>query len=75
MSEGPLVLVMRVELSDGTRICIEASGPLSAATAGEVLEYWMVYERVLRKREGDKKPADLPRMMDQKVHRAEEKKE
>lgn len=77
-----LKTVMRVELSDGTWVCVEASGPLTATTAEEVMEYWMVYERVLRKRASaempsvgmSKEPADLLRMADQKVHRAEEEK-
>lgn len=42
--------VMRVELSDGTWVALEASAPLTAATAGELLEYVMLYERMLRKR-------------------------
>lgn len=48
--EGPLQTVMHVELSDGTRVVIETSGPLNAATADEVLDYWMVYQRVLQRR-------------------------
>lgn len=41
--------IMRVELSDGTWVAIEASGPLNATTAEELLEYVMLYERMLRK--------------------------
>lgn len=73
-NEGPLQTVMRVELSDGTWVCVEASGPLNAITAEEVLEYWMVYQRVLKKRD-EKSPADLLHMADQKVPTGEERKE
>lgn len=55
MSDGAveglgLMTVMRVELSDGTWVLIQTSGPINTTTAEEVLDYWMVYQRVLQKR-------------------------
>ena len=53
MDEVPLRTLMRVELSNGTWVVIEASGPITSTSVGELLEYVMGYERHLRKRETD----------------------
>lgn len=50
---GSLRTLMRVELSNGTWVVIEASGPITSTSIEELLEYVMVYERHKRKQETD----------------------
>ena len=43
-------LAFRVELSDGTWVSVEPSGPLNASTFEELMDYLNVYKKVLSKR-------------------------
>ncbi len=49
-AEGRGARAISVELSDGTRVSIEPSAPLTAETFDELLEYMAVYQKVLQKR-------------------------
>lgn len=42
---------IHVELSDGTLVDVHTSGPLTAGTIVELLDYLSVYKKVLDKRE------------------------